>query len=66
MKEADDIQHLTDVDFTGDLELISNTAAKSESILHSLERATGGISFYVNAISKNACVLNKKKRGIFT
>ena len=38
-----------DVDYTDDIALLANTPAEAESLLHSLERAAGGIVLHVNA-----------------
>ena len=38
---------ISDVDYADDIELIANTTAQAESLLHSLERAAGGIVFHV-------------------
>ena len=45
-QEADTI---TDSDYADDLKLLINTPALAESLLHSLELATGGIGLYMNA-----------------
>ena len=38
-----------DADYADDIALIANTPAQAESLLHSLDRAAGGISLHVNA-----------------
>ena len=40
---------ITDVDYADYLALLVNTPIQAESLLHNLEQAAGGISFYVNA-----------------
>ena len=41
-------QTITDVDCSYDIALLANTLAQAESLLHSLERAAGGIGLLVN------------------
>ena len=50
-QEADDTPHelLRITDYADDIALPANTPAQSESLLHSLERAAGGIGLHVNA-----------------
>ena len=40
---------MTDADYTDDQMLLANTPAQAESLLYSLEQASGGIGLYVNA-----------------
>ena len=40
---------ITDTDYVDDIELLANTPAQAESLLHSLERVEGGIGLHVNA-----------------
>ena len=40
---------ITDVDYADDIALLTNTSAKAEYLLHSLEQAAGGIGLHVNA-----------------
>ena len=40
---------ITDVDYANDITLLANTLAQAETLLHSLERAAGGIDLHVNA-----------------
>ena len=42
------VETLTDSDYADDPELLANTPAQAESLLHSLERAARSIEFYVN------------------
>ena len=39
----------TDTDYAADIALLANAPAQAETLLHSFERATAGISFHVNA-----------------
>ena len=41
-------QTITDVDYTNDIVLLTNTPAQVESLLHSLEWAAGSISLHLN------------------
>ena len=40
---------MIDIDYADNLALLVNTAAQSESQLHILEQAAGGIGLFVNA-----------------
>ena len=40
---------ITDADYANDIVLLANTHAQAETLLHSLEQATAGISLHVNA-----------------
>ena len=42
-------QTIMDVDYVDDIVLLANSPTQTESLLHSLECATGGIGFHVNA-----------------
>ena len=42
-------QTITDADYAYNIALLANTPTQAESLLHSLERATGGIGLHVNA-----------------
>ena len=42
-------QTITDADYADDIALLVNSLARTESQLHSLERATGGIGLHFNA-----------------
>ena len=44
------VQTISGVDYTDDIALLANTLAQAESLLHSLQRATGSIDFHVNRI----------------
>ena len=41
-------QTITDADYADDIALLANTPTRAETLLHSLERAAGGIVFHVN------------------
>ena len=43
------VETMTDADYRDDLELLANTQAQAESLLHSLEQAAGGSVLYINA-----------------
>ena len=38
-----------DADYADDIALLVNTSAQAESLMHSLEKAAGGIGLHVNA-----------------
>ena len=40
---------ITDADYADDIALLANTPTQAEFLLHSLERAAGGIGLHVNA-----------------
>ena len=40
---------ITDADYADDIAILANTSNQAETLLHSLERATPGIGFHVNA-----------------
>ena len=40
---------ITDVDYADDIAILAKTPAKTETLLHSLERAVAGIGLHVNA-----------------
>ena len=42
-------QTITDANYADDIALLANTPAQPETLLHSLERAVGGIGLHVNA-----------------
>ena len=41
-------QTITDADYADDIELLANTPARAETMLHSLERAAADIILHVN------------------
>ena len=56
---------ITDVDYIDDISLLANTPAQAESLLHSLERAAGGIGLHVNA-DKTEFICFNQRGGIST
>ena len=50
---------MTDTEYVDNLELIANTPAWANSLLHNLMQWAGGIGLYVGAIKLISCVLNK-------
>ena len=50
---------ITDADYADDIALLVNTPAQAETLLHSLERATSGIGFHVNAHKKEYMRFNE-------
>ena len=59
-QEADDIlqKQWQTTDYADSLELLANTWSKTESLLHSLKQAVGGIGFNLNA-NKTMCLCFK-------
>ena len=53
-------QILMDADYADDIALLANTHAQAESLLHSLERATGDISLEVNADKTEYMCFNQR------
>ena len=53
-------QTITDADYTDDIALLANTAAQAETLRHSLERATAGISLIVNAEKREYMWFNQR------
>ena len=53
-------QTITDANYTDDIALIANTLAQAESLLHSLERAAGGIGIHVNADKRKYMCFNQR------
>ena len=54
-------QTIIDADHADDIALLVNTPTQAESLLRSLEQATGGISLHVNADKKEYMRFDKKK-----
>ena len=52
-------QTITDVDYADDIALLVNTPARVETLLHSLERAAGGIGLHVKAHKMEYLCFNK-------
>ena len=50
-------QTFTDTDFASNIALLANPPAQAKTLLHSLERAAGGIGLHVNAEKKRIYVL---------
>ena len=55
------VEIITDADYADDITLLVNTPTQAETLLHSLEQATGGISLHVNAEKNGVRVLIKKE-----
>ena len=53
-------QTITDADYVDDILLLANTPAQAESLLHSLERAPGGIGLHVNADKTEYMCFNQR------
>ena len=51
---------ITDEDYTNDISLLVNVPAQAESLLHSLERAAGGISLHVNVDKTEFMCFNER------
>ena len=49
----------TDADYADDIAILANTPAQVETLLHSLERAAGGIGYHVNAHKTEYMCLNQ-------
>ena len=55
------IQMITDGDYTDDIALLTNTPTQAESLLYSVEWASGGIGLYVKADkTESSCALIKE------
>ena len=54
------VQTTTDADYADDIALPANTPAQAESLLHSLERAAGGIGLYFNAYKAEFMYFNQR------
>ena len=53
-------QTITDADYAEVIALLANTPTQAESLLHSLERAAGGIGLYVNADKTDYMYFNQR------
>ena len=53
---------ITDVDNVDDISLLSNTPTLAEFLLHSLEKAAGGICLHVNADKTEYMCFNQNQR----
>ena len=58
-------QTITDIDYTDDIALLANTPAQAKTLLHSLERAAGGIGLHVSA-DKTEYMCFNQRGDIFT
>ena len=56
---------ITDVDYTDDIALLTNTPAQAELLLHRLERAAAGIGPHTDA-DKTECMCFNQRRNILT
>ena len=65
MKEDTPHKTITDADYANDIALLANTPAQAETLLHSLERAAGGIGLHVNA-HKTECMWFNQRQDIST
>ena len=52
-------QTITNADYADDITLLANTLIQAESLLHSLEKALGGIGLYVNVVKTVYACLNQ-------
>ena len=55
------LQTITDAEYADDIALLANTPAQVESLLHSLEWATGGIGLHINADKTEYMCFNQKR-----
>ena len=55
-------QTITDVDYVDDIVCMANALIQAESLLHSLEKAAGGIGLHVSADKWNTCAFIKIKK----
>ena len=53
-------QTITDADYADDIELLANTPARAETLLHSVGRATAAIVFHVNPHKMEYVCLNQR------
>ena len=53
-------QTIMDADYANNTVLLANTPAHTETLLHSLEQAAGGISLHVNADKKEYMCFNER------
>ena len=52
---------MTNTDYSGDIALLANSPAQAESLLHTLEQATGGISLGINSNQTEFLSFKQKK-----
>ena len=53
-------QTITDADYADDIVLLANTPDQAETLLQSLERATGDIGLYINTDKTEYMCFNKR------
>ena len=53
-------QTITDADYADDIALLANTPAQAETLLHSLERAAGGIGLHISANKTEYICFNQR------
>ena len=58
------VKTIADVHFADDRALLANTPTQAESLMHSLEQASGGIDLHVNADKTEYMCFNNKKRDL--
>ena len=54
------MQTIMNTDYADDIELLENTLSQTESLLHRLEQAAGGIGLYANADKIKNMSFNQK------
>ena len=54
------VQTITDADYADDIALMANTLAQAETLLHSVERAAGGIGLHANAYMTEYMFFNQR------
>ena len=57
---------ITNMDYADDIVLLANTPAQAESLLHSLEKAVGGIGFRINADKMEYICFNQNQKGVIS
>ena len=50
---------ITDADYADDIALLANTPTQAASLLHSLEKAAGGIGYHMNAVKTKYVYFNQ-------
>ena len=56
-------QTIMDADYANDIALLANTSSLAKSLLHSLEKAAGGIGLHVNADKTEYMCFNQNQKG---
>ena len=59
-------QTITDADYADDIALLANTSALAKTLLHSLERAAGGIGLHVNTAKTEYMYFKSKRQHLHT